>query len=140
MRYDFFVKIIFAYNNTLMKNRRRQLRNSPTEAELMLWKVINKSQLGYRFTRQYSVGGYVLDFFCPVKRLAIEVDGSIHDGKGSKIYDEYRSKWLNGANIVVVRFRNCEIENNMKSVVEKIKFMLTAPPLKVRGGQGVLHG
>lgn len=127
------------YNNKIMKSRRRQLRNKPTGAEEMLWRELRKSQLGFRFTRQYSVVGYVMDFFCPIKRLGIEVDGSVHNKVDVGIYDEYRTRWLEGADIRIIRFRNEEISNNLENVIKVIgKYLDEQPPLKVRGGRGVL--
>lgn len=129
----------FIYNCQVMKNRRRQLRNNPTEAEVILWKEIKNSKLGFRFTRQYSVIGYVLDFFCPVKRLGVEVDGAVHDSIEASIYDGYRTRWLGSAEIKIVRFRNEEIMKNLNDVIEVIrKCLVESPPLKVRGGEGVL--
>jgi len=58
---------------------RKKLRNNATRAEIVLWSIIKNKQLdGRRFRRQFGVGKYVLDFYCPSERLAIELDGHYH--------------------------------------------------------------
>ena len=66
--------------NTIdLKAIRRKLRSYGTPAEAALWNVLKGNKVcGLRFRRQYSVGSYVLDFYCPALRLAIELDGDYH--------------------------------------------------------------
>lgn len=116
------MKIDFVYNNKMMKCRRRQLRSKPTETEELLWGKIRKSQLGYKFDRQYSISGFVMDFYCPAKRLAIEIDGEIH--KTKETYDKYRDRWLTSADIKVIHFQNEEVVNNIRSVLKRINMEL----------------
>ena len=68
----------FIYNSSNLKPRRRQLRNRATETEVLLWNKLRRRQLGFKFVRQYSVSGYVIDFYAPQIRLAIELDGEYH--------------------------------------------------------------
>lgn len=114
----------FVFNVTGLKNRRRKLRKDSTDTEKILWYRIRNNKLGYKFFRQYSIEGYVLDFYCPEKRLAIEIDGGYHDKQDVKTYDEYRQKWIEAYNICIIRFKNEEILNNKKLVVEKINALL----------------
>ena len=74
-----------------MRGRRRALRQSQTKAESKLWSELRNSQIGFKFKRQQSVGPYVVDFYCCEKKLAIELDGSVHDKPANKIRDQYRS-------------------------------------------------
>lgn len=115
----------FVYNNKSMKYRRRQLRNTPTKTESILWKKIRSSKLGHKFDRQYSIGGYVLDFYCPMKRVAIEIDGGIHQTR--KEYDQYRDKWLKGTDIKVIHFADPEISGNIQTVIAKLIVELNSP-------------
>ena len=67
----------------------RQLRKNMTLAEQELWKYIRKDQLdGSRFRRQHPVAQYILDFYCHDSRLAIELDGGIHDNADQMQYDQ----------------------------------------------------
>ena len=67
------------YNKPNMKQRRKVLRNAMTQAEIIVWSKLSRRQMhGYKFRRQYSVDQYVIDFYCPELKLAIEVDGDSH--------------------------------------------------------------
>jgi very-short-patch-repair endonuclease len=112
----------FLYNNRALRERRRELRNNQTEAEKILWTKISRNQLnGLRFLRQYGVGPYILDFYCPKMRLCIEVDGSVHKGEDPEIYDKEREKYLESVEITVIRFWNSQIMKNIELVVQKIE-------------------
>jgi very-short-patch-repair endonuclease len=106
------------YNQNNFKERRRFWRKSQTDAESKLWKILRNKQLkGLKFFRQYSVGKYILDFYCPKIRLAIEVDGGQH---AENEYDEKRTAYLKRCNIMVLRFWNNEVLNNIEGVYLKI--------------------
>ncbi|MHB8831344.1 MAG: endonuclease domain-containing protein, partial [Patescibacteria group bacterium] len=95
------------YNDPLFKARRKDLRSNMTRAEIHLWSFLKKLQLeGLKFRRQYGVGPYILDFYCPEERLAIELDGSAHDSEEAYTYDQERTNYLNGLDIKVIRFEN----------------------------------
>lgn len=98
------------------------MRNRATEEEKILWSCLKGGKLGHKFIRQYSIEGYVVDFYCPEKRLAIELDGEQH--AQNLEYDNYRTKYLKAFNIKVIRFWNCEIKSNLTSVLRKIKLAL----------------
>lgn len=102
-----------------MLNRRRDLRTKSTPAENLLWNKLRRKSLGWKFKRQFSIDNYVVDFYCPDKKLAIELDGNVH--KYRKEYDEYRTKYINAFGIKEIRFRNDEIINNIGEVIKQIK-------------------
>ena len=109
----------YLYNNLSTKQRRRELRKNQTDCEVILWSVLrNKQCNGYKFLRQYSVGRYVLDFFCPKLRLAIEIDGGQHTEQ--KVYNEGRTEFLKSQNIKVIRFWNNEVTENLEGVYQRI--------------------
>jgi very-short-patch-repair endonuclease len=111
----------YIYQNKVFINRRKELRNNSTEAEKILWENIKHSKLGgFKFTRQYSVGPYILDFYCSKIRLAVELDGNQHKEKDAVLYDGDRSKYLDGANIKVIRFWNDEVVKNTKIILNQI--------------------
>ena len=112
----------FLYNNPGLKDRRKELRKRQTNAEELLWQCLRNKQLNnLKFFRQYSVGSYILDFYCPQKRLAIELDGGHHAEPKNKAYDEIRSKHLKEMGIEVLRFWNNKVKEDLDGVVEKIK-------------------
>jgi len=107
------------YNSQSQKQRRQELRKNQTEAEKVLWQKLRGRKLnGLKFHRQYSVGPYILDFFCPQIRLAIELDGDQH--KNAVEYDKERDTLIGKADIKTLRFWNNEIFNDMEKVLEKI--------------------
>ena len=115
------------YNKTKNLTKRLLLRSSQTPQETILWSKLRNKQLGYKFKRQYSVGPYVLDFYCPIKKLAIELDGSQH--LDNKEYDTQRSNYLAVFNIKVLRFWNNEVNTNLEGVILKITTELEGNPL-----------
>jgi very-short-patch-repair endonuclease len=117
------------FNSTSLKPRRKQLRNRATDTEKILWSCIKNSNLGFKFVRQYSVEGYVIDFYCPQKRLAIELDGGVHQLHSQQIYDHYRTKLLNAWGIKLIRFHNEDIKNNLTQCLKAIKQHLKFPLL-----------
>ena len=108
-------------NISSLFQRRKELRNNSTPEEILLWLRLKNSQTGLKFRRQHSIGGYIVDFYCPVKKLAIEIDGPQHFTKENMKYDKIRSEYLDGLNIKVLRFTNLEINNEMEKVLEKIR-------------------
>jgi very-short-patch-repair endonuclease len=112
----------YTYNKPSSKKTRRQLRKDLTPAEALLWKNIQRKQLdGRRFRRQYSIGSYIVDFYCVEERLAIELDGSVHDNIGSQLYDDERTSFLESLDIKVIRFENSELFKSLDFVIEAIR-------------------
>jgi very-short-patch-repair endonuclease len=112
----------FLNNSPELKKRRRDLRNNLTKAEVTLWKYIKGNQLeGRKFRRQFSVGNYILDFYCFEEKLAIELDGKEHYTEGSYEYDLSRDSFLKAQGITILRFENEDIFKCTEEVLEKIK-------------------
>ena len=81
-------------NKSDVTGNRKELRNHSTSAEATLWKMLKGKQIaGLKFRCQHSVGPYILDFYCPQIKLAIELDGEVHNRQQD--YDEQRSYFLN---------------------------------------------
>ena len=80
-----------------------------------------KKQLGVRFLRQYSVDQFVIDFYSPEIKLAIELDGNVHDNLDQKAYDEERQKYLEKFHITFVRITNDELMGNANMAFKKIE-------------------
>jgi len=99
----------------------RFLRKKGTEAEKILWEELRNNNLGIKFRRQHPIGNFVVDFYAPKYKLAIELDGSVHESNDAKEYDEMRTKVLMDMGIVLMRFWNSGIENHLSDVVIKIK-------------------
>lgn len=103
----------------LATRKAKRLRKNLTEAESKLWRHIRLRQLGgFKFRRQHPVGPYVLDFACPEKKLAIEVDGGQHSECAD--YDSRRSAYLETHGYKVLRFWNSDVLKNIAAVKEVI--------------------
>ena len=110
------------FNRKNLKERRKNLRNNPTQAEAFLWGYLKNSQLdGRKFRRQSSIRNFIVDFYCPEERLVIELDGDFHFDEKVIKDDERRSKILEREGLKVIRFENQEILLNLESVLTKIK-------------------
>ena len=83
--------------------------------------MVRHSNLGgYKFRRQHSVGAFVLDFYCPSEKLAVELDGDSHFTDNAIEYDRERTAYLNALNIKVLRFLNTDVYDNLNAVCERI--------------------
>ena len=113
--------------NRNYKERARELRKNMTQEERKLWYVFLKNHKE-RFLRQKSIDNYIVDFYCPNKKLVIELDGSQHYTKEGVEYDQIRTELLNTYNIKVIRFSNLEINKHFKEVCEQINNELNINP------------
>ena len=103
----------------------RDLRVRQTRAEEVLWKELRGNRLiQARVRRQHPVGGFVLDFWIPAARLAIELDGSIHDDPEYRAQDAARTEIVEAYNIRLIRFQNADVLNDLDSVLKQIKIVV----------------
>lgn len=98
-----------------MTRHAREQRNNPTPAELAIWHRVN--HFHPRFTRQHSVGRYILDLACRRGKLAVEIDGSQHVDSE---YDRARTAFLESLGWTVIRFWNSDVMANPDGVAETI--------------------
>lgn len=99
-----------------LKGIRQELRGNATLSERKLWERLRKGRLGVKFRRQASLGRYVVDFYCPKLRIAIELDGAHHDWPEVRAYDERRTQYLQSLGVRVLRFKNREISDEIDKV------------------------
>ncbi|MGA2515146.1 MAG: DUF559 domain-containing protein [Thermodesulfobacteriota bacterium] len=121
----------FLRNDPTLKSRRRELRRNQTDAEKALWASLRSKQFyGMKFFRQYSIGPYILDFYCPTAKLAVELDGGQHNQCENKEYDESRSEYLKAQGIKVARFWNHEVLLDIQGVLAglALKVIPSNPP------------
>lgn len=112
----------YPYSDPTTKSHRRRLRKNTTDAERRLSNILRSRQMaGLKFTRQYSVGPYILDFYCSERRLAIEVDGGQHAYAYGQKHDADRDRYLKELNIRMMRFWNNDVLQNIEGVGQKIK-------------------
>ncbi len=123
---------------TVTIERCRQLRLNATYAEKRLWFILRKQQLGgFKFRRQHPLGPYILDFFCPQKRLAIEVDGDSHFLLDGPRKDALRTTYLRQAGIQVIRFTNADVLRHPELIKQVLwKILMDPHPNPLPEGEG----
>jgi very-short-patch-repair endonuclease len=101
--------------------RRRDLRRHSTDAEAALWFRLRAKRLaGFKFRRQHPCGPYILDFYCPSRRLAIELDGGQHFEAIAQAYDRRRTEYLRSRHIDVIRFPTNLVFTEPDAIVDAI--------------------
>jgi len=114
------------YNDPFFTNFRKDLRNNSTSAEACLWFYLKQKKIeGRKFTRQKSIGNFIIDFYCPEEKLAIELDGEQHFWEEGMKRDIQKTNFLESQGIIVIRFEN-------KWVFEDIGFILSEIKKKFR--------
>ena len=110
------------FNRISEKGKRKSLRNNMPKAETVLWlKMKNKQMKGFKFRRQYSVNKYIVDFYCPELKLAIEVDGDSHYFDSNIESDKKRQEYIESKGINVLRFTNNDVYQNLTEVLSTIE-------------------
>ena len=124
-----------------LREFRNDLRKNLTPAEAAFWKIVKASKFeGRKFIRQHSVGNYILDFYCPSEKLAIELDGARHFTGAGAADDRERSAYLESKGIRVLRFENREVFDETEWVLDIIRLNFrfgppAAPTTYARGGR-----
>jgi very-short-patch-repair endonuclease len=99
----------------------KKLRANTTPHERALWRALKELPIeGTHFRRQAPIGRYVVDFFCPARRLIVELDGGHHNDDATAARDSDRQAWLEQQGYSVIRFWNSEVTGDLDAVMEKI--------------------
>ena len=109
--------------------RRRTLRRTGTDAEAVLWARLRAKRLmGFKFRRQHPFGPYILDFYCPDRHLAVELDGGQHFNSAAQNYDQRRTTLLLRRGIRVLRFPTDLVFREPIAVLNAIVLALGGDP------------
>jgi very-short-patch-repair endonuclease len=106
--------------------RARRLRRDATVPERLLWARLRRRALGVRFLRQHPIGPFIVDFYTPDARLAIEVDGRSHDGR--EAYDAARQAYLEARGVRVLRLTNDDVLRDPERSARRIYDALSPQP------------
>ncbi|MBP7808943.1 MAG: DUF559 domain-containing protein [Bacteroidia bacterium] len=121
------------YNVKSAVDNRKYLRGNLTPAEAVLWRSLKNPQLeGRRFRRQFSVGDYILGFYCPSEKLTIELDGAHHFTVQGLLHDEKRDTFLKNKGITIIRIENQLVFDRHEDVLLHIKEGFKQTPLSSR--------
>ena len=120
------------HNNFSLKDRRRELRRNATLQEQKMWFYLRNRKLGgFKFNRQHSIGRFIVDFYCPEKKIIIEIDGSSHEQ--NKSYDLERDLRLMNLDFIILRISNNAVDNDIQKVLDEILEILKNPLPTGRG-------
>ena len=113
------------FNTKYQTIRRKTLRKNMTKAETLLWiEIKNKKINDCKFRRQFGIGTYIIDYYSPEIKLAIEIDGATHYTDEEIEYDKLRQADIENLGVTFLRFTNEEIYENMSFVLEKISIKI----------------
>jgi very-short-patch-repair endonuclease len=101
------------------------MRRERTNAESKLWHRLRRNQLEVRFRSQVAIAQFVVDFYCPSRRLVVEVDGGAHDARSDA--DAERDRILEALRLRVLRVRNEDVLEDLEAVVQIIANALLRP-------------
>jgi very-short-patch-repair endonuclease len=97
----------------------KRLRREMTGPERTLWRLLRGNAVdGFHFRRQQVIEGYIVDFYCDVAKLAIELDGTVHHDHCE--YDELRDAAISRRGVRVLRISN-EAMRDSEAVVAYIR-------------------
>ena len=105
------------------QKRAAELRKEMTLPEVLLWQELRKRPAGLKFRHQHPAGRYVLDFFCARHRLAIEVDGEVHERGDRPERDAERDAWLISQGVRICRIPAAEVLRDLDAAVRHIVFV-----------------
>jgi adenine-specific DNA-methyltransferase len=108
----------------------REFRKTPTSSEATLWKSLRWKGLdGTKFRRQQPIGPFVVDFYAPLARLVVEVDGPIH--LQQQDIDRERQQLIETLGIRFVRVSAEMVERDLGGALMLIREAIVAgaPPL-----------
>ena len=110
------------YNRNEHKEKRRFLRSNGTSAEAVMWTMLKERKvMGKKFRRQFGVGPFILDFYCPEAKLCVELDGKEHFTREGNEHDIKRAEYLQAVHgIRILRFENEKIFKYPDGVLAEI--------------------
>jgi very-short-patch-repair endonuclease len=112
--------VVSGIPTSLLENARK-LRKNQTPAERLLWHALRNRKLHrWKFRRQHPLSGFILDFYCAERRVAVELDGDYHALNEQKLYDKNRTEVLAEFGIRVIRIPNIAVLDNIENVLRQI--------------------
>ncbi len=112
-------------HNSVLMQLARDLRNRSSLSDTILWNRLKSGKMyGYQFQRQKPLAGYIVDFYCPELKLAIEIENKIHERKDCSLYDLRRLIDLEEQGLHVLRFGDLVIKEDIEVVLYEIELYI----------------
>ena len=103
-----------------LKEKARELRQNSTLSEVLLWNHLKQKEMyEFRFHRQKPILEYIVDFYSPELRLAIEIDGASHNE--SLVRDQTRQIEIEKLGIHFLRFQDIDVKQRIDEVLTTIQ-------------------
>lgn len=112
MKYN---KRLFTGYDKKLKSRADELRKNMTQQEWNLWYFYLRNHR-LKWYRQRIIDRFIVDFYCHVAKLVIEIDGKQHYTDQGIAYDTERTQVLQGYGLKVLRYTNQQLECNFQEV------------------------
>lgn len=98
----------------------RVLRKESTFQEKKVWNALRDRRcMKLKFRRQHVIEGFVVDFYCNQLKLAIEIDGAVHNRQ--RDYDDLRQHLVESEGIRFIRITNDEIDKDIDILTQRIR-------------------
>jgi very-short-patch-repair endonuclease len=108
-------------DNPKLRRFARVMRKEPASTEKVMWRLLRNRRLaGFKFRRQHPFGPYILDNYCARAKLVVELDGDSHATEEGRENDCARDAYLIANGILVLRFWNGEVHNELDAVLDRI--------------------
>ena len=115
------------------------MRKEPTRSESLLWSAVRNRRLASRkFRRQHLVGRFILDFYCHEERLAVEVDGPVHETQRQA--DGERQQILESMGIRFLRLPAALVEGDLPAALAAIERAFSTDPSTAERERGDPQG
>jgi len=109
------------YYDSRLKQLARNLRNNSTLSEVLFWNEVKGKRInGFQFLRQMPIGNFIIDFYCPKLRLAIEIDGDSHGFDEAIQRDKHKEKYLSKLGIHLIRYDDNELKSNIQGTIDHL--------------------
>lgn len=110
-----------AMADSLSHIRAKAMRRQMTPPEARLWQAVRAGRMnGLKWRRQHPVGPFILDFYCAVAALAVEVDGAVHDDPDQIARDRRRTAWLERQGLKVIRIASVDVRDDLDGVLDYV--------------------
>ena len=97
-----------------------------------MWEALRQRRcLGLKFRRQAIIGGFIVDLNCPELRVAIEVDGTIHDSPDAQARDSDRDRILAARGIRTVHIHDEQADQ--ETITRLLGDLIRRPPSPYHG-------
>lgn len=108
------------YNRKNQRNVRQNLRKQEIGAEKLIWQKLRNRNHEYKFRRQYGIGNFIVDFYCPEVKLAIEIDGETHIYDKQNRIDRLREDYMRRVGAITIRYTNNDVYESRDLVIGDI--------------------